>query len=199
MTRALRIAVAEDERDMREYFQELLPRLGHQVVCAAHDGKELVERCRQQAPDLVIADVRMPGLDGLQAAAEINRARPTPFILVTGHHDDEVLARAGEGPVLAYLVKPVKDVDLKAAITVAMHRFQQMRALQEESAGLRQALEDRKLIERAKGAVMRRLGVDEEDAYRRLRKLSSAHNRKLVEVAQQLVTAEEVFRQLDDL
>src|SRR5688572_33376415 len=93
--RPLRIAVADDEPDMRLFFRELLPHLGHEVVAEASNGRELVERCRDARPDLIITDVRMPDADGLQAAEEVNRVGRVPVILVTGHHDADVLARAG--------------------------------------------------------------------------------------------------------
>jgi response regulator NasT len=193
----LRIAVADDEPDMRLFFRELLPRLGHELVAEASTGKELVERCRGARPDLVITDVRMPDGDGLQAAAEVNRDGRVPVILVTAHHDADVLSRAGADYIMAYLAKPVKPVDLLAAMRLAMQRFAHLQALARESADLRQTLEDRKVIERAKGAVMKRVGVDEDEAFRRLQRLSSNHNRKLVEVARQVTAAEDVFRQLD--
>jgi two-component system, response regulator PdtaR len=199
MTASLRIAVADDERDMREYLQEVLPRLGHQVVAAADSGRQLVEQCRTAAPDLLITDIRMDGLDGIEAAAAVNRASPVPVILVSAHHDEELLARAKDDHVLAYLVKPVKEPDLKAAIAVAMQRFRQFQAVTKEAADMRQALEDRKLIERAKGAIMRRAHLAEDEAFRRLRKLASQRNLKLVDMARSVLAAEEVFHHLDDM
>src|SRR5262245_40156146 len=195
--RSLRVAVADDERDMRQFFQELLPHLGHEVVAVAENGRELVRQCRTAVPDLVIADIKMPEGDGLGAAAEVNPERPVPVILVTAHHDAELLARAGVGSVMAYLIKPVKPADLQAAITLAVLRFAQCQQLSQEAATLRQALEDRKIVERAKGVVMKRLGVDEVEAFRRLQKLATSQNRKLVEVAKEVLTAEEAFRALE--
>jgi response regulator NasT len=197
MSRVLRIAVADDERDIREFLRELLPRLGYEVVAAAATGRELVEQVRTTSPDLVITDIRMPDMDGLEAAAAVNRDKRIPVILLSAHHDAELLARLGEDHIMAYLVKPVKEADLKTAIPVAMLRFQHFLAVAKEASDLRQALEDRKVIERAKGAVMKRVGVDEEEAFRRLRKLASDDNRKLADAAQQVVAAEEVFRRLD--
>src|SRR5947209_17015870 len=112
MTRPLRIAVADDERDMREYLQELLPRLGHQVAGLAKSGKELVELCREAKPDLIIADIRMPDLDGVAASSAVNRERPTPAILISAYQDAELLAKANNDHVMAYLVKPVREPDL---------------------------------------------------------------------------------------
>ena len=196
-TRALRIAVADDEPDMRQFFRELLPQLGYEVVAVAETGRQLAEQCRAAHPELVITDIKMPDMDGIQAAAQVNREREVPVILVTGHHEAELLARAASDYIMAYLSKPAKPVDLQAAIKLAMLRFDHFQALRKEAADLRQALEDRKVIERAKGTVMKRIGMSEEDAFRRLQRLASNHNVRLVEAAQQVLNAEEVFRQLE--
>jgi response regulator NasT len=195
--RPLRIAVADDEPDMLLFFRELLPHLGYELVAEAASGRDLVERCRRAHPDLIITDVRMPDLDGLQAAAEVNGFGRVPVILVTAYHDTEVLARAGTGYIMGYLTKPVKPVDLEAAIRMALVRFGHFQTLAKEAADLRQALEDRKVIERAKGAVIRRLRVGEEEAFRRLRKFASDDSRKLVDAAQTILAAEDVFHRLD--
>ncbi len=193
----LRIVVADDERDMRQFFQEVLTHLGHQVLAAAGTGRELIERCRATNPDLVIADIRMPDGDGLEAVEAIERERPVPAIIVSAHTDAELLNRASNGPVMIYLVKPVKPSDLQAAITMAVARFEQLRQAGDEAARLRQALEDRKVIERAKGIVSRRLHVEEAEAFRKLQKLASIQNRKLAEVSQQVLNADKVFQDLD--
>ncbi len=195
--RPLRIAVADDERDMCQFFQELLPPLGHEVVAVTQTGRQLVEQCRATNPDLVITDIRMPDMDGVAAAAEVNRDRQVPVILITAYPDEDNLAVAEAGYVMAYLTKPVKPVDLQAAIRLAVQRFGHFRQVSQEAESLRQALEDRKLIERAKGSVMKRLRVDEEEAFRRLRKVASDGNRKVVVIAQEVVTAEEIFKTLD--
>ena len=198
VNRTLHIAVAEDQDDTREYFQELLPRLGHQVV-AVRDGRQLVEVCRASSPDLVITDVRMPGMDGIEAAAAVNRERPVPVIVVSAHHESELLTRAGQAPVMAYLIKPVTQASVEAAIATALARFEELRSAHKEADSLRVALEERKVIERAKGAVMKRLNIDEREAYRHMRRLSSNGNRKLVEVAQTILAADQVFQELDEL
>ncbi len=196
MSQTLTVAVADDEQFMREYFRELLTRLGHRAVVAG-GGRELVELCRTQRPDLVITDIRMGDLDGLEAAVAVNREREVPVILVSAYSDADLRAKAMQDHVMAYLVKPVKEEDLVLAIDLAMMRFRHYQALRKEASDLRQALEDRKFIERAKGVVVRRLGVPEAEAFRRLRKYASDHNRKLVEVAQQVLTAEEIFVALE--
>jgi response regulator NasT len=193
MNRALRIAVADDELDMRDYFQQILPLLGHEVVAVARDGRELVEQCRRVRPDLVITDIKMPDMDGIDAAAQIYRNGPVPVILVSAFHDPEFIRRAEADHILAYLVKPIKQSDLEPAIAIAMRRFEQFQALRKEAADLKQALEDRKVIEKAKGILMKKANLGENEAFRRLQKLASEKNRKLVEIAQMILTAEEAY------
>lgn len=193
MNHNLRIAIADDEPDMREFFQKMLPQLGHVVVAAAKTGKELVELCRKQKPELVITDVKMPDMDGIEAANEIYKDHAIPVILVSAYHDDELITRAESDHILAYLVKPIKTADLEPAIALAMRRFAQFQALRQEAADLRQALADRKVIERAKGVLMKRAKLDEQEAFRRLQKLASEKNRKLIEIASMIVTADEAL------
>lgn len=195
----LRIAVADDESDMRQFFQELLPHMGHQVVVIAETGRQLVEQCRAIHPDVVLTDIKMSDMDGIDAAAAVNREREVPVVLVSGHQEPELLARSGAEYIMAYLVKPVKPADLQAAITLAVTRFEQFQKVRTEAAGLRQALEDRKLIEQAKGIVMRRLNCDEPTAYYRMRKLSSQHNCKLADLARHLMEADKIFQALEGL
>ncbi|MBS0209526.1 MAG: response regulator [Planctomycetes bacterium] len=126
MTDSLRVAVADDESDMRDFFERMLPRCGHQVVAVAEMGEQLVELCRQVKPDLVITDFKMPGIDGIEASLQICRERPTAVILVSAYHDPEPITRAENDHVLAYLVKPIGLVDLAPAIAVAMRRFQEL-------------------------------------------------------------------------
>lgn len=136
MTQSLRIAVADDEPDMRDYYQKSLTRLGHHVVAVAQTGRELVEHCKVQRPDLVITDVRMPDMDGMDAAAEIYRDRPVPIILVSAFHTPELMARAEADHILGYLVKPIEQADLEPALAMAMRRFQQFEELRREAADL---------------------------------------------------------------
>jgi response regulator NasT len=200
MNGKLRIAVAEDERDTREFLGELLTRLGHQPMTVAN-GRQLVDLCGVSQPDLIITDIKMPDMDGIEAAEAVNARRQTPVILVSAYHDEGLLARAQASaeatPVMAYLIKPVSEPDVRAALPVAMARFAQYREARQEAAELKQALEDRKVIERAKGAIMKRMGVSEEEAFARLRKYASDSNQRLVEAARKTVAAEEIFHGLE--
>ncbi len=193
MTEPLRIAVADDEPLMRRWYENTLTKLGHQVVVSASDGEEVVQQCRRERPDLLISDIKMPNMDGLAAAEKIREDVPIPIILVSAHHDPEFVDRALQSHVLAYLVKPIKQPDLETAITLVMRRFQEFRVLQQQADSLTKTLEDRKLIERAKGILMQRVGLDEPAAFKRLQKISQDKNQKLVDAARTIIDAEQAF------
>jgi two-component system, response regulator PdtaR len=135
----------------------------------------------------------MPDMDGLDAAAAIYNERPTPVILVTGYTDHELIERAENSHVMAYLVKPIKSAELEPTIILATRRFQEFQTLQDETADLKKALNDRKTIERAKGLMMKHLDVDEQEAFRRLQKLASSKNKKLIEISNMILTAAEAL------
>ena len=194
MNHTLRIVVADDESDLRDYFRKMLPHLGHRLVAVAENGRDLVQLCKEQRPDLVITDIKMPDMDGIEAATEIYKSMALPVILVSAYHDAALIARAEADHIMGYLVKPIKQADLEPVIALAMRRFQQFQELRKEAADLRQALEDRKIIERAKGILMKKVQLDENDAFRRLQKLASDKNLKLVEIARMVLTADEAFQ-----
>ena len=193
MSTPLRIAVADDEPDMRDFFRKILPHLGFEVVSVAENGKQLVEQCREFQPDLIITDIEMPEMDGLDAIHEICKDSVIPAILVTAHSEPETIERAAKAPVLAYLIKPIRKEDLPPAILLAMQRNREFQALQQQAEDMRQALHDRKLIERAKGILMKRAGLAEPDAFRRLQKISSDKNQKMVQIAEIIITAEQAM------
>jgi response regulator NasT len=194
MTAPLIIAIADDEARLRDYYCTTLPLLGHQVTVAARTGREMIERCNAKRPDLIITDIKMPDMDGIEAARQLSRDEPIPIILVSAFHEADLMDRARGENILGYLVKPIKRADLEAAITVAMQRFAEFSKLRQETIELKAALEDRKVIERAKGILMKKTGLDETEAFRRLQKLSRDHNQKMVEVAQMILRADEAFR-----
>lgn len=193
MNQSLRIAVADDEPLMRRWYECTLSKLGHQVVVSASNGEELVAQCRCEKPDLLISDIEMPELDGLSAAERLREGAPIPIILVSAHHDPKYVERALQNHVLAYLVKPIKQPDLETAITLVMRRFQEFRVLEQQADGLAKTLEGRKLIERAKGILMQRAGLDEPAAFKRLQKFSQDKNQKLVDAARTIIDAEQAF------
>jgi response regulator NasT len=190
---ALRIAIADDEPAMLRDFRETLVELGHDIVCLATTGRELVTKCRDLRPDLVITDIKMPDMDGLEAAAEIRQEHPVPVVVVSAYHDRKFIERALENHVLAYLSKPVKQADLETAIVLVMRRFQEFQLLRREADDLRQALADRKVIERAKGILVKQANLDEEEAFRRLQDLASTKHQKMVQIAQAILITHEAM------
>ncbi|HWB11722.1 MAG TPA: response regulator [Pirellulales bacterium] len=197
MSEPLRIAVADDEADMRDWFERMLPMLGYQVVSVAENGRELVEHCRTLKPDLVITDIKMPDMDGIEASQAICSERPLPIILVSAYHDPELVRRAEADHVLAYLVKPIGKAALAPAIGLAVRRFAELQELRKEAADLRQALADRRVIEQAKGVLMKVAGVDERSAFRRLQELAADKNLKLIDAAQAVLGLEKALRPAD--
>jgi response regulator NasT len=129
MRLSLRIAIADDEPDMRDYFQDVLPRLGHTVVAVAENGQDLVAQCRATQPDLVITDIKMPVLDGIKAAIQVYQEKPVPVILVSAFHDALLRERAETDHIMGYLVKPIKQSDLAPAIVSALTRFAESQVL----------------------------------------------------------------------
>ncbi|MER3461246.1 MAG: response regulator [candidate division GAL15 bacterium] len=189
----LRILIADDEAIRVMTLRTQLRALGFEVVAEATNGQEAVELADRHQPDLAILDIKMPGLDGIAAAREITARRPVPVILLTAYSEPELVERATEAGVFAYLVKPVSEEDLLPTILLARARFEEFRLLRREVEDLREALEARKIIERAKGILMKRLGISEVEAFRRMQVQSQKENKKLVEIARAIVTAHGVL------
>jgi response regulator NasT len=157
------------------------------VVAEAHDGEEAVELARDVRPDLAIMDVKMPKLDGIEAAKRMLEERPIPIVMLTAYGQDELVSRAVEAGVFGYLVKPFRETDLLPAIHAASARHEELMALREEAESLAEALAARKAIERAKGLLMAKEGLTEEEAFARLRKASQVSGRPLKVVAEAVV------------
>jgi len=189
----LRILVAEDDSLVALDLVEELQGLGHEVVGSAATGTEAVRLARQLSPDLVMLDIKMPELDGLEAATQITAARPVPIIILSAHSDAELIERAANLGVLAYLIKPVDVRELETTIRVAMSRFREFQALRQEIVDLKEALETRKLVERAKGILMRRKNWTEEEAFHRLQRESQNQNRKIADIAQAIIAADSLL------
>lgn len=189
----LRVAVADDEPEVLATVVKMLESLGHEVTCTAATGRELVNHCLTGNIDLVMTDIRMPDMDGLEAAAVIYEKVRTPIILLSGHCDKELIERAEENHVFAYLMKPITSMQLEPAIALATRRFEELQAMEHEANDLRQALADRKTIERAKGLIMKHLNLDEQEAFRKLQKLASSKNKKLIEIAEMVLTTAEAL------
>ena len=183
----MRILIAEDETIIRLDLRELLERAGFEVVAEARDGEEAVELARSAEPDLALLDVKMPRLDGIEAARRILDERAIPIVIVTAYGEQELVSRAVEAGVFGYLVKPFRESDLLPAIATARARHEELVALREEADSLAEALAARKAIERAKGLLMEREGLTENEAFARLRKASQASGRPLRVIAEAVV------------
>ena len=183
----MRILIAEDETIIRLDLRELLEKAGFEVCGEAKDGEEAVELARSLAPDLAIMDVKMPRLDGIEAARRILDERPIPIVMLTAYGQEELVSRAVEAGVFGYLVKPFREQDLLPAIRTARARHEELAALREEAESLAEALAARKAIERAKGILMAREGLSEEEAFARLRKASQVSGRPMKVIADALV------------
>jgi len=185
----LRVLVADDEPMIRLGLRAMLEEQGYEVVGEADNGRGAVELARATAPDLIILDIRMPHMDGLEAARAIMAERPTAILLLTAYADRELVEKAKACGVLAYLVKPFREADLIPAMEIAVARFQELQALQKEAGTLRDALEAREIIERAKRILMARLGLSEGEAFRRIRRLSMNSRKPLKQVAEAILMA----------
>jgi response regulator NasT len=189
----LRVLIADDESIRLLSLSSQLTALGHQVIAEATRGDEAVQLAERHQPDLAILDIKMPVMDGIEAAERITRERPIPIILLTAYSEAQLVERAARANISAYLMKPVAEEDLLPAITLALTRFKEFESLRREVADLREALEARKVVEKAKGILMRRLDLSEEEAFKRLQKQSQDTNRKLTEVAEAIVMADRMF------
>jgi AmiR/NasT family two-component response regulator len=188
----LRVVIADDESLIRLDLRETLQRMGHEVVAEAGDGRTAVALVRQHRPQLVILDVKMPELDGVEAAAEISRERLAPVLLLTAYSQQELVRRAMDAGVFAYVVKPFAESDLLPAIGVALARFREFEAISQQAESLHAALETRKLVDRAKGILMDRHGLKEPDAFRRIQQQSMNTRRSMREIAEAIIIASQV-------
>jgi response regulator NasT len=183
----VRILIAEDETIIRLDLRALLERAGHEVVGEARDGGEAVALAERLRPDLVVMDVKMPHLDGIEAARRIMAERPVPIVMLTAYAEADLVDRAAEAGVFGFLVKPFREPDLLPAIATARARFAELAAARTEAASLAEALETRKVLERAKGLLMAREGLDEKAAFERLRKASQISGRPMKVIAEALI------------
>jgi AmiR/NasT family two-component response regulator len=183
----MRILIAEDETIIRLDLRALLEKSGLTVCAEARDGAEAVELARSERPDLAILDVKMPRLDGIEAARRILDERPIPIVMLTAYGQEELVSRAVEAGVFGYLVKPFRESDLVPAIATARARHEELVALREEAESLAEALAARKVIERAKGLLMSKEGLTESEAFDRLRRASQVSGRPLKVIAEAVV------------
>lgn len=189
----LRILVAEDEALTRTILRARLEKLGHQVVAEAENGVQAVEAARTHKPDAIIMDIRMPEMDGIEAARQIVGEKPTAILFLTAFSEDTLVEQASDAGALAYLMKPFRKEDLAPALEVAVRRFRQLQGQQDKIAQLEETLETRKLIERAKGILMDRHHMTEDEAFKRIHFQARNQNKKMREIAQSIITAADLI------
>jgi response regulator NasT len=183
------VIVADDESLVRVDLREALTELGYLVVGEVGDGQSAVNMARELDPDVVVMDVKMPGMDGIEAARILTQERVAPVVLLTAYSQTDLIERAKEAGVVGYLVKPFRETDLAPAIELALARFAEFRALQDEVGNLTEALETRKKVEKAKGILMDKQGMTESEAFRKIQKMSMNTRKPMKEVAEAIILA----------
>jgi two-component system, response regulator PdtaR len=190
---SLRVAVADDDPEILEFLQDVVQGLGHQVTATCSNGDELVQSCLAAPPELIITDVKMPGMDGIEAVVVITRPKSIPTIVVTSYFEPEIVERALGSTVMAYLTKPVKPNDLEVAIPLTMRRFREFQATRDHADVLQQELVDRKDVERAKGILMERARLGEAEAHKRLRRMATEQGLKTPVTARMIIALDKEF------
>lgn len=187
----LRILIAEDDPLVAVTLSDQIAELGHNVVAVASDGEEAVEMVRQEHPDIAILDIKMPNRDGISAAEEITRDFDIPILMLTAYSERPLVMRAAEAGALAYLLKPVAAEELTASLSLAIARHKEREALRSKLGELEETLHERETIDKAKAILMERVGLNENEAYSRMRQRAREKRVKMVQVAQTIIAAEE--------
>ena len=189
----LKILIADDEALLRLDLREMLEEAGHTVIGEAENGKVAIDITKQKKPDLVIMDVKMPEMDGLEAARIIGDEKLAPVLLLTAYSQREIVQQATDSGVFAYLVKPIREEELFPAIEIAIHRFAAFQRLNSELDKAKDDLETRKLLDRAKGILMDQYKFSEKDAFRAMQKLSMDRRLSLKAVARAVIASAEIY------
>ena len=190
-----RVIIVDDESIIRMDLREMLTNLGYLVVGEAGDGRSAVNLARELKPDVAILDIKMPDMDGIEAARVLTEEKIAPVVLLTAYSQRDLVERAKEAGVVGYITKPMRESDLTPAIEVAMARFSEFRALEKEVGDLKQALETRKLVDRAKGVLMDTQGLTEAEAFRKIQKMSMNKRRPMKDVAEAIILAHQTREQ----
>jgi response regulator NasT len=187
-----RVIIADDESLIRMDLREMLTNLGYLVVGEVADGMSAVNQARELKPNVVIMDIKMADMDGIEAAKILTEERVAPVVLLSAYSQRELVDRAREAGVVAYLVKPYREEDLTPAIEVALARYNEFQELQKQVMDLQQALETRKLVDRAKGILMDKQGLTEAEAFRKIQKMSMDNRKAMKDVAEAIILAYQV-------
>ncbi len=186
-----RVIIADDESVIRADLREMLTNLNYLVVGEVGDGQSAVNLAREVKPDVVIMDIKMPDMDGIEAAKILTREKVAPVLLLTAYSQRELVDRAKEAGVVGYLVKPFREQEVVPAIEVALARFQEFSELEKQVGDLKETLETRKLVDRAKGILMDTQGLTEHEAFRKIQKMSMNTRKPMKEIAEAIVLAQE--------
>jgi len=187
----VRVVIADDESTYCMDLREMLTNLGYLVVGEAGDGRSAVNLARELRPDVVLMDIKMPDMDGIEAAKVLTEERIAPVVLLTAYSQRDLVDRAKEAGVVGYLVKPLQEAELVPAIEITLSRFREFRELEKEVDGLQDQLETRKLVDRAKGILMDSQGLTESAAFRRIQKMSMNTRKSMKEIAQAIILTHE--------
>ncbi len=190
-----RVIIADDESLIRMDLREMLTNQGYLVVGEVGDGRSAVNLARELRPDIVIMDIKMPDMDGIEAAKLMTEERIAPVLLLSAYSQQELVQRARQAGVAGYLVKPFRESDLPPAIEVALARFSEFRAMEREVDTLQDALETRKAVDRAKGILMDTQGLSETEAFRKIQKMSMNNRKPMRAVAEAIILAHQVSEQ----
>lgn len=186
-----RVIIADDESVIRADLREMLTNLGYLVIGEVGDGQSAVNLARELKPDVVIMDIKMPDLDGIEAAKILTQEKIAPVLLLTAYSQRDLVDRAKEAGVVGYLVKPFREQEIVPAIDIAFARFQEFRELEKEVGNLRDTLETRKLVDRAKGILMDQQGLSEAEAFRKIQKMSMNTRKPMKDIAEAIILAQE--------
>jgi len=189
---SLRIVIADDEPIIRLDLRKTLENMGHQVVGEAGDGAKAIEVAREMKPDIVILDIKMPELDGIDGAKVITTEGIAPVLLLTAYSQKDLVDRAKDAGVFAYLVKPFKEADLLPAMEIAISRYEEFVELENEVSDLENKLDTRKAVDRAKGILMDQYGLKEQEAFRRIQIQSMNTRKSMREIAEAIIIAHNV-------
>lgn len=183
----MRVLIADDEALIRMGLRAMLQDRGHRVVGAAVDGASALSLTRTEHPDVIILDIKMPGMDGLEAARRIMQERPTPIVMLTAYSQRELIEQAREASVFAYLVKPVREELLDATLDLAVTRFQEWKKLEGQVKDLKKSLEAREVVEQAKRVLMAQQDLTEQQAFNKIHRTSRARRITMQQVAQEIL------------
>lgn len=193
MGESIKIFVVEDDPIVLESYKSILSTQGFTIVGTAMDGAKAIKKILASDADLILTDINLPSLNGLEVIKEVYKTREIPCVFITGYYSEELIKEANSIGAFGYIIKPISDKQLLAAIDIARQRYSEFESLKKEARDTREALEARKHIEIAKGILMRRTGVDEMTAMKQLQQKSKNKNKKLVDIAKEIIAADKLL------